>query len=334
MRWLAGAVFTAAMVSVAAFALAQEPPSNVELAWSAPAECPGRASVEREIRANLAGSTVAGNAVVARASVARAGDKWHVDLAIRSGQGSGERSFDAASCAELASAVALIVALTVDPSRRPAEPDAAPPVVADAGPPAPAPATPPAPAPPPTADSSEDPPKLAIGGEALADVGALPSASVGGGLTLALLLGRVRIEARGRLFVSQRALDTAQPTQGVDLSLVGGGGRGCFAILAGELTLAPCAGLAIERVAAAGFGGATGTAAFSRDTTWASGSGGLLATWAPLRWFALRLDAEILVPFSRPSFVVLAPDGSVAGVLHRPSPLGGRLGLGVEFRFF
>jgi len=41
-----------------------------------------------------------------------------VELAIQSDQGSGERSLEADSCAELASAVALIVAVAVDPTRR------------------------------------------------------------------------------------------------------------------------------------------------------------------------------------------------------------------------
>lgn len=327
MRRVAGVVCTLPMVFVAARALAQEASSpNVELAWTAPPQCPDRAVVEREVRALLQGSTVTGNAVVAGASVTREREKWHVDLVIRTGQGSGERSFEAASCAELASAVALIVALTVDPSRRPPEPDAAPPPVADASPPAPPPA-----APPPT--SSSDGVRMAIGAEALGDVGALPSASVGGGVTLALLLGRARLEARGRLFVSQRALDPAQQTQGVDLGLLGGGARGCFAVLTGELALAPCVGSEIERIGAAGFG-AGGSSVFSSDGTWASLDGGLLSTWAPFSALAFRLDAEVLVPFARPSFVVLAPNGAVAGVLHRPSPLGGRLGLGVELRFF
>jgi hypothetical protein len=367
MRRLAAGVATAVIVSLAALASAQAPAAvpavapapDVELGWSAPAGCPDRAAVEREIRALLQGSPAARHAVVARGTVTGGAGKWHVDLAIRTGEGSGERSFEAGSCAELASAVALIVALAVDPSRRLSERGAAAPdaaaAAADAAAPAPNAATAdaataadaavpaavvaPAPAPvvpPSSATSDEDGVRLAIGVDGVGELGALPSVSGGGGLAVALLFRRARLEARARLLASQDALDPAQPAEGVRLGLVGGGGRGCLAVVDSprrEVALAPCVGVEIDRLSAEGFGGA-GSSALSGSGTWASGDGGLLLTWAPLRAFALRLDGELVVPFARPSFVVLAADGSVARVLHRPSPLGGRLGFGVELRFF
>jgi len=355
--------------SLARFAYAQEPASKVELAWTAPSVCPDRAAVEREIYVLLQGSMAPRNAVAARAAVTRVGDRWHVDLAIRTGQGSGERAFEASSCAELGSAVALIVALTVDPSRRAPEAASAPAAPLGAGTSVDASApvatgaarsgetgarAAPDGRPTGTASSGEgsnngnrtaangDNVRLAVGAELVGDVGALPSASVGAAVSLALLLGRARLEARGRLLPSQRALDPARPAQGVDLGLLGGGARACVAVGAKALAIAPCAGLEIDRIAGAGLGidaradapTEGGSSARSGSGVWASLEPGLLVTWAPLRVLALRLDADLLVPLARPAFVVLRPDGGVAGVLHRPSPLGGRLALGVEARFF
>ena len=72
MRWLrAGA--TVAATSMSAAASAQGTPPNVDVAWSAPPECPARAAVLGEVRSILEGSTVAAHRVDARAAVTRAG---------------------------------------------------------------------------------------------------------------------------------------------------------------------------------------------------------------------------------------------------------------------
>lgn len=61
------------------------------------------------------------------------------------------------------------------------------------------------------------------------DSGRLPTIGAGGMLSLAMLVGRVRLELRGGLFASQRKDDPARPSQGVDLSLLGLEGQACFA---------------------------------------------------------------------------------------------------------
>ena len=350
MRWLVTGAVVATLAAAAA-ASAQGTPSNVDVAWSAPLECPSRAAVLGEVRAILEGGAKTGpqsppppastpHPVDARAVVTRTGQGWHVELAIRSDQGSGERSLDADSCAELASAVALIVALAVDPTRRAAPPpvaDAAP-AVEDAAPPAPD-AGPPAP--PTRAEEAEaDGPRIAFGAAGAADFGALPAAAVGGAVSVAGLYRRARLDARGRIFASQRTGDPSRPAQGVDLSYLGFDARACFAVVAtgraarDGVAISPCLGVDVSRLSGNGFAGQTGQKTLSGNGVWLGAEGGLLGTWALGSIVALRVGVDLLVPTSRPAFVVLAPDGTTAASLHRPAPVGGRVDLGAELRFW
>lgn len=197
----------------------------------------------------------------------------------------------------------------------------------------------PSPSPPRARDVSEtsDGPRLAIGAAGGGDVGTLPSLAGGGSVSVAGLYRRARIEARGRAYVSQRAADLARPTQGVDLSYLGTDARACIAVVATApttregLTVSPCLGVDLSRIAGSGFGGSK---TFSGDGSWSALEAGLLGAWALGSTVALRVGGDLLVPTSRPAFVVLAPDGSTAESLHRPGPIGGRLDLGAELRFW
>jgi len=336
---------------VVAFAQSTSPGSpasstspGVALAWSAPAECPSRAAVLGEVRAILEGGAASAHSVEAAATVERAGQRWRVALTIRSDQGSGVRSLDADSCEALASAVALIVALAVDPTRRaPADagapPDAQAPARAstdaDAGA---APSPPSSPQPRPHDErEEEDGPRLVVGVAGVADFGDLPSPALGGSVAVAGLYRRARLEARGRTYASQRVADLARPAQGVDLAYLGLDARACLAVLAtgraarDGVAVSPCLGVDLSRVAGSGFGG---TKTFSGNGSWVAFEGGLLGTWALASSVALRVGVDLLVPTSRPGFVVLAPDGSTAESLHRPASIGGRFDLGVELRFW
>jgi hypothetical protein len=301
-----------------------------------------------EIQTILEGSAASAHRVEAAATVSGDGGRWHVALTVRSDQGSGVRSIDADSCAALGSAVALIVALAVDPTRRPppvVAPSSAAPPSGDAGTPPPPPSPPPSPPPPPPPPSSARPregenadgPRLAVGASGALDLGTLPSAALGGAVTVAGLYRRVRLEARGRTYASQHAADPARPAQGVDLAYFGGDARACLAVVASGrasrdgLAVSPCLGVDLNRISGTGFGGSK---TFSGDGSWSAFEAGLLGTWALAASLALRVGVDLLVPTSRPAFVVLAPDGSTAERLHRSAPIGERFDLGVELRFW
>ncbi len=61
---------------------------------------------------------------------------------------------------------------------------------------------------------------------------------------------------------------------------------------------------------------------------WMSAAAGALVRLPIASWFALRADADAVVPLSRPRFVV---EGD--GAVHRPSALGVRAGIGAELLF-
>lgn len=335
-------------LTIGTLAFGQASAPGVDLAWSAPAQCPSRAAVLGEIQSILEGGAASAHAVQATAAVERDGPRWRVSLSIRSDQGAGVRALDADSCAALASAVALIVALAVDPTRR-----AIPAAALDAGGSTTAPpsaeqastdagaAAPPPPPPVPTYRGREgedaDGPRLAVGTAATADFGTLPSAALGGAVMIAGLYRRARLEARGRAYASQHAADPARQAQGVELGYLGGDARACLALVATDraaregLTISPCLGLDLSRIAGSGFGGAK---TFSGNGSWSSLETGLLGTWALASSVAIRVGLDLLVPTSRPAFVVLAPDGSTAGSLHRPAAIAGRFDFGVELRFW
>jgi hypothetical protein len=329
--WRTCAITTVAVLaSSGASALGAMPAHDVDLTWSAPNECPARNEVLAEVGSILR-TTRTTQQVEARATVTRAPgeERWLVNLAIRSDQNVGERSFEAGSCQEIGSAVALILALAVDPSRAtgPEEPR----VEATQASPLPGPET-----------ASAESVRLAVAAGGISDVGTLPRTALGGGAAFAALYGRARVEARANLWGTQQIADPTNPTQGSAFDLLTAGGRACYAPLSSArsparkgLALFGCGGLDVSRLAAAGYRSpSSSTAALSGSSTWAAAEASVLGTWVLGPAFALRLDVGLLVPLERPTFVVLAPDGGVAGELHRPAPLSGRLGLSAEVRIF
>jgi hypothetical protein len=217
------------------------------------------------------------------------------------------------------------VALAVDPTRAGASADAGADagvaaVVAQDGEPA-----------------DDDGVRLAVGVGGAVDVGVMPSAGVGGVVAVAGMYRRGRVEVRGRTYGAQHAADPVRSAQGVDLAYLGLDARACFAIVATDraardgVAVGPCLGVDFSRMTGSGVGG---TKTFSGDGSWSAFEASLLGSWALASAFALRVGVDLLVPTSRPGFVVLAPDGSTAETLHRPAPIGGRIDLGGELRFW
>jgi hypothetical protein len=92
--------------------------AQVALEWDAPAPCPTRAAVAAHVARLLAGSTAARTAqpVAVKASVRALDAGYVLELVTDVGGEHGERRLQAPSCAELAAASAVIVALLVDPA--------------------------------------------------------------------------------------------------------------------------------------------------------------------------------------------------------------------------
>ncbi|NOU32418.1 MAG: hypothetical protein HOO96_31320, partial [Polyangiaceae bacterium] len=88
----------------------------LELVWTAPAECPDveavRASVRQMVRSGERPK------LAARVSVHKEASSYHAEVSLERGDGSSGnvRSLEGGTCAELTDAVALVLALTIDPT--------------------------------------------------------------------------------------------------------------------------------------------------------------------------------------------------------------------------
>jgi hypothetical protein len=118
-RWSAFALLVCLCLS-SRVASADVPPGHVSLRWSAPDECPDDVQLVHQVEA-LLGESLLGVSeqslsahVLVRGSVASG---YAAKLEFTSAQGDDERHLEHPSCDKLLEAVALVVALAIDPER-------------------------------------------------------------------------------------------------------------------------------------------------------------------------------------------------------------------------
>jgi hypothetical protein len=149
----------------------------VELTWNAPEECPDRSWVLRSIEARLRAPASQLTAAITAARVEKRETGYF--LTLRTDQG--ERQLNAVSCLELAGSAALILAFVLEPqpTESPEETQAAA-------------------VEPPAADSSKPRAPLELSGYARAewivDIGMLPKAATGPGVSLGFTLQDTSLE--------------------------------------------------------------------------------------------------------------------------------------------
>jgi hypothetical protein len=298
---------------------------DVELRWEAPPGCPDRSKIDADLARFLAhGAQRDPTPVEIDARVEKSGEKFVLTLAVRASAGAIEKTMRADDCKVLASAVALVVAVLLDPTavvetverERVAPPP--PPVEPK---PAPAPKREPTPKPKPR-------PRLEVQGLvrpfAAGSFGPLPRFGVATGGLLGVRIGRARIEAHAIWDAPQRARASGTDA-GARLDLWALGPRGCFAPRWRTLEVPVCLGGEIGRMRGRGFGLSVSRSA---RATWAAFTAGATLLWVPLRWIAVGGGVDAVVALTRPSFVI-----DDIGRVHRPRPAGVRIHAGLELRF-
>ncbi|HEY2900304.1 MAG TPA: hypothetical protein VGL59_07000, partial [Polyangia bacterium] len=223
----AAAALIAALATAAPLAARaddEQPPPELTLSWRAPADCPSAADVEGQFARLLGGvrRKPSRKHLDATATVTRTpGNSWSVQLQTMLDGVPGQRTLEGDSCWTVASAAALILALTIDPN---AVIDLPQPLKA---PPPPPPATetkPLAGAPVSAPSSSWQPFARAFAGVTLA---LLPEPALSGGLAAGLRRGRWRAELSA-LGTEERQHTTAdRSTAGGDFRLWAAGARAC-----------------------------------------------------------------------------------------------------------
>lgn len=333
-------------------------PSPISLRWTAPPGCPDSAAVTARMEELLGGPpSASGRRLDAVGAIEARARGFRLDLEVSAGGAASARVLESGSCVSLADAGALVIALAFDPeavtaqelkraaAEAPPEPSALPggepigiPDEHDHAAPVPTaaliripirlPPPPPPPAPPPSRAWS-------IGGFATftGDAGTLPSVAPGLTAGLSLGLGAFRIQPTFVAWPSSKVSLAAQPNAGAELSLYAFALDGCRRLLPweGESAAAAalgCIGIELGELRGRGFGV---SAPDSGGAFWAAPRLLFRAELAFSTWAALTLDVGAVAPLDRKRFVLDLSSGRQA--LHEPSPVAGRAGMGLSFRY-
>jgi hypothetical protein len=291
-----------ACLTVAVLCRDAPPASAGELAWQAPAgECPDPAGFAA-LGDEMSGGQVLDVAV--RAQAWHAEDGWHVRVEARLDAQHVEREIQAPTCAEVAHAAALVVALLgKDASAPPADTPSRAPVA-------------------PTTRVPPPRPRPALV-EARVDAGAatgtLPGVTPRLGLALEVHARRFRLELGGEWRFAGHA-SGAEGTS-ADFSLLAADVRGCFVPTAWRV----CAGVMFGRLEAHGSGSSLDQTSTS---LWLALAASLAYEWKLSPRFGILAEAELALPTERAVFVLEGVE------VHTVAPLDARLGLGITATIF
>lgn len=159
-----------------------------------------------------------------------------------------------------------------------------------------------------------------------ADLGTLPSASVGGELRAGLLFSVWSVEVRAAAWLPRPADSSSVPGAGGDFTLIDAGALGCLHLTPWQaLSLRLCAGPQLLSLWGSGYGV---TAPGEEQAFFGAAAAEAALLVAIAAHTSLRLGVGGLVPFQRPSFAI-----HEVGEIHRPSAVSGRFSLGFELAF-
>jgi hypothetical protein len=247
--------------------------------------------------------------------------EWKLRLDTVDGNEHRSRELTADTCAELADAAAVAIAMTVR-SRAAAAPPHAPEPPAPVAPaaPSPAPASVMTRAPAPT---TPGPTTFAGGVAVVGDGGALPQPGIGVELGASLRHRRVRLTVAGTALAPQVAHATGDA--GGEFRLLFGSAQLCLAVPAGRMALLGCGGYELGRLSAEGVGVLRPQLGSSR---WQAARAELGLSIPVAARVAVLMRGGVAIPLSRTQFVV---DGGTP--VHRPGAVAVRLALGAELEF-
>jgi hypothetical protein len=305
---------TLALVTPAARAdqAAAAAPPELTLTWQAPAVCPTPADVEAQFVRLLGGAArvPTGKHVTATATVHVASPgRWILELTTVLDGAGGKRSLSGDSCASVASAAGLILALMIDPA-------AAERMSADAPPPPPPPKPAPAviAAPPPAPEPSflEPSVRLFAGGVFLL----LPQPALAAGLAVGARRGHVAAELTALATTERRAEPATLQGVGGDFRLLTGGARAC-GVLGQSVLYQLCLGGELERLS--GVGVATLEPPLRQTATMLAGTGAVMVAIPLGSRLSLTIDLGVAARAYRPTFTVQTDDlpGSVTTPVFR-----------------
>lgn len=287
--------------------------AETSFVWVAPEGCPTAEEARARVQARLPSSALP----VANAKVDRGDDRYRLWLEIPS---MGERVIEAATCDELVASMAVVLAMSLTPTREPAVEERRSETTRATSAASPDPREEPLPT-----SASLAPTRVGVRGQAVLDAGTLPKAAAGAGIAVGIdPIANVHLEATTSLFVAQDGTLANDPSRGATFHLVTAGARGCW-ILLRRPEAGPCLGADLAVLSAHGFGSDVAKKATS-------------VTWSPEASFLLRVriysylrfivGVGVAAPTSTPTFRIAG-----SGDVHRSSPISSRAWFGPELVF-
>jgi hypothetical protein len=243
---------------------------------------------------------------------------WTLELTVVDALGTRERVLTAEQCSDLAEAAAVAITLAFEAARSRAESAAIqltpPPATHEPPPDAPLPED---------ADQTQETARGAIGLELVLDPTTLPSAVIGPSLSAALRWPNVRLGIYAMWLPDGKM--TVAPSQGIEMSLLGGGARACYTIGHGIVDTAACAGFEAGRLSARGAGLA---GAQTVTDLWLAPQLGLELSPRVTDTLALFARADLVVPLLRQKYAVNETQD-----VYELSSVGARVALGAVVTF-
>ncbi len=323
------AVVAAALAATSATpAAASGPPERIDLHWNAPAECPTADVVRAEVDRLLGPSSARPPSPIPVAAAVSRDDQgaWQVHLETPGEGTTRVREIHGASCAAIADATALILALMIDPAAVAAAPPApveakAPPIEVRSSPIE----TPRPPVEAQRAPVPVTPTSFRVSALAGLDTASLPALAATLALRGSFVYGAQRFELGAEYRPARAGTVATRPTTGGDVDLFTGAVATCRHFGGGVFEIGPCLGFELGRLHASGFGVSSPG---EGSTLWAAiDAGGVLNLRLASR-LALVLRLGAAVPLLRPSFVL-----ENVGPVFRPPAVAARGESGVELIF-
>jgi hypothetical protein len=311
-------------------------PATVRVDWPTVPGCPDATSVVARVHREMA-RAAAVETVLARAEIqppAAPGDSWRVWIRTRTIRGAGERTLEADTCAELARASALLVALAAMRATPPARSDeiaelkpspdwtSAPESLALSRPlELPPQAQSPAPL-------EERRSRFIVSGGTWAGAGVLPSLAWGPTVAGSYETGPWTARLSVRAAVPQ---DHVLGTLGATFDALGVAADFCGAgalVRVATFTTRACGGVEVDAIRARGKGSMTADAVRAEAVPFF----GLGASWSPARNVQLGLDVRAGPTLLQPTFAVVSAAEGLQR-LHQPpaARVEGQLAFGFEF---
>jgi hypothetical protein len=234
---------------------------------------------------------------------------WSGDLSTQHAGQAGHRSIEAPSCKAVADAIALIVALLIDPDAVASQPTA-----------------PEAPSAPEIPTSNRRGPKFLVGVHAQGRIGTLPGADLGLGVGIGVAGARWRTDLRWSHGLRRDQVASLPSGASGRFNITAASVTECFDLGQPRWGFGPCAALEAGRVSVNGFGT---TAGFAKDALWLALGGGGFVSLAMGQHLVASMEVDVVAPMYRPDYVFQ----DVPGVVFRAPAIGGRALADISWHF-